>query len=116
MPVVLIRGIGALIDPHSCCENGEGKDAMALVRDVGRKFRKKPDTSNRVPIMLGEPVKSGGAAHNLDMIAPRSWFPAKAGIQSGLPPSRENKKAGAVLTPFKPLARRPGRRGGWCRP
>lgn len=57
VPVVLIRGIGALIDPHSCCENGEGKDAMALVRDVGRKFRKKPDTSNRVPIVLDEPVK-----------------------------------------------------------
>ncbi|MES3055242.1 hypothetical protein O6V14_06325 [Sphingomonas faeni] len=57
VPVVLIRGIGALIDPHSCCENNEGKDAMALVRDVGRKFRKKPDKSNRVPIVLDEPVK-----------------------------------------------------------
>lgn len=57
VPVVLIRGIGALIDPHSCCENGEGKDPMALVRDVARKFRKKPDTSNRVPIVLDEPVK-----------------------------------------------------------
>ncbi len=57
VPVVLIRGVGALIDPHSCCENGEGKDAMALVRDVGRKFRKKPDKSNRVPIVLDEPVK-----------------------------------------------------------
>ncbi|MEG3161412.1 hypothetical protein U1763_12960 [Sphingomonas sp. LB2R24] len=57
VPVVLIRGIGALIDPHSCCENNEGKDAMALVRDVGRKFRKKPDKSNRVPIVLDDPVK-----------------------------------------------------------
>lgn len=57
VPVVLIRGIGALIDPHSCCENGEGKDAMALVRDVGRKFRKRPDKSNRVPIVLDEPAK-----------------------------------------------------------
>ena len=57
VPVVLIRGIGALIDPHSCCENGEGKDPMALLRDVGRKFRKKPDKANRVPIVLDEPVR-----------------------------------------------------------
>lgn len=57
VPVVLIRGIGALIDPHSCCENGEGKDPMALVRDMARKFRKKPDKSNRVPIVLDEPVR-----------------------------------------------------------
>lgn len=57
VPVVLIRGVGALIDPHSCCENGEGKDPMALVRDIGRKFHKKPDKSNRVPIVLDEPVK-----------------------------------------------------------
>ena len=57
VPVVLIRGVGALIDPHSCCENGEGKDPMALVRDIARKFRKKPDTSNRVPIVLDEPVR-----------------------------------------------------------
>lgn len=57
VPVVLIRGIGALVDPHSCCENGEGKDPMALLRDVGRKFRKKPDKANRVPIVLDEPVK-----------------------------------------------------------
>ncbi|PZO73337.1 MAG: hypothetical protein DI640_09770 [Sphingomonas taxi] len=57
VPVVLIRGIGALIDPHSCCENGEGNDPMALVRDVAGKFRKKPDTSNRVPIVLDDPVK-----------------------------------------------------------
>jgi hypothetical protein len=55
VPVVLIRGVGALIDPHSCCENGEGKDPMALVRDVAGKFRKKPDTSNRVPIVLDDP-------------------------------------------------------------
>ncbi|KQN29282.1 hypothetical protein [Sphingomonas sp. Leaf38] len=57
VPVVLIRGIGALIDPHSCCENGEGKDPMALLRDVGRKFRKKPDKANRVPIVLDEPPR-----------------------------------------------------------
>ena len=57
VPVVLIRGIGALIHPHSCCENGEGKDPMALLRDVGRKFRKKPDKANRVPIVLDEPVR-----------------------------------------------------------
>lgn len=57
IPVVLIRGIGALIDPHSCCENGEGNDPMALLRDIGRKFRKKPDKSNRVPIILDEPAK-----------------------------------------------------------
>ncbi|MDQ0837878.1 hypothetical protein [Sphingomonas faeni] len=57
VPVVLIRGVGALIDPHSCCENGEGKDPMALARDVAGKFRKKPDTSNRMPIVLDEPVR-----------------------------------------------------------
>lgn len=57
VPVVLIRGIGALIDPHSCCENGEGKDPMALVQDVARKFLKKPNISNRVPIVLDDPVK-----------------------------------------------------------
>jgi hypothetical protein len=57
VPVVLIRGVGALIDPHSCCENGEGKDPMALIRDVVRKFRKKPDKSHRIPIVLDEPAK-----------------------------------------------------------
>lgn len=56
VPVVLIRGIGTLIAPHSCCENGEGKDPMALVRDVARKFRKIPDKSNRVPILLDDPI------------------------------------------------------------
>jgi hypothetical protein len=30
---------------------------MALIRDVARKFRKKPDKANRVPIVLDEPVK-----------------------------------------------------------
>lgn len=54
MPVVQIRGIGALIDPHSCCEN---KYAMALVRDIGWMFRNKPDHSNRVPIVLDDPAK-----------------------------------------------------------
>jgi hypothetical protein len=53
----LIRGIGKIIDPDSCCEEpGEATNPFKLVGDavkgVGRTFRKKPDKSKRVPIPL----------------------------------------------------------------
>jgi hypothetical protein len=51
----LVRGIGKLIDPNSCCEEpGEATNPIKLVGDaiggVGRAFRKKPDKSGRVAI------------------------------------------------------------------
>ncbi|WP_333573103.1 hypothetical protein [Sphingomonas sp.] len=57
----LVRGVGKLIDPNSCCEEpGESRNFFKLVGDagkgVGRAFRKKPDKSNRVPIDLNDPV------------------------------------------------------------
>lgn len=53
----LIRGIGKLIDPNSCCEEpGEATNPVKLVGDaiggVGRAFRKKPDKTGRVAIDL----------------------------------------------------------------
>jgi hypothetical protein len=57
VPFVLIGGMGALIDPHSCCESGEGKDPVALIRDAVRTFGETPDRSNRDPIVLDEPGK-----------------------------------------------------------
>jgi hypothetical protein len=61
---MLVRGIGKLIDPDSCCDTpGEGSDPIALVNDIGgvfkRTFAKKPDTSNRVPIPLDDPAPAG---------------------------------------------------------
>ncbi|MBB5711734.1 hypothetical protein [Sphingomonas xinjiangensis] len=58
---MLIRGIGKLIDPDSCCETpGEGRDPVALVSDIGgavkRNLAKKPDKSKRVAIPLDDPV------------------------------------------------------------
>ncbi len=32
-----------------------------------------------------------------DVVACQECFPAKAGIQTGLPPSRENKEAGGIV-------------------
>lgn len=57
----LVRGVGKLIDPNSCCEEpGESRNFFKLVGDagkgVGRAFKKKPDKSNRVPIDLSDPV------------------------------------------------------------
>ncbi len=67
----LVRGVGKLIDPDSCCEEpGEATNPVALIKDVGgvfkRTFKKKPDKSRRVAIPLddlprpsrGEPVPS----------------------------------------------------------
>ncbi len=67
----LIRGVGKLIDPNSCCEEpGEGSDFFKLVGDaagaVARPFRKKADKSGRVAIPLddlkapAEAVDEGG--------------------------------------------------------
>ncbi|NYT42668.1 hypothetical protein HZY97_17980 [Sphingomonas sp. R-74633] len=55
----LIRGIGKLLNPDSCCEEpGEATNPVKLVTDtvggIGRSFRKKPDKSNRVAIALDD--------------------------------------------------------------
>lgn len=57
----LVRAIGKIVDPDSCCEEpGEatridllGRDA---VRGVKGLFRKKPDKSKRIPIPLDDPA------------------------------------------------------------
>ena len=55
----LVRGIGKLINPDSCCEEpGEATNPVALINDIGgvfkRSFRKKPDKSRRVAIPLDD--------------------------------------------------------------
>lgn len=72
---MLIRGVGKLIDPDSCCETpGEGRDPVALAKDVGgaigRAFRKKPDRSNRVPIPLDDLPAAGAGAGSAPAAAP----------------------------------------------
>jgi hypothetical protein len=62
----LVRAVGKLIDPDSCCEApGEATNPIALARDMGsvvkRAFRKKPDKSNRVPIPLDDPAPAEAA-------------------------------------------------------
>jgi len=57
MGTALIRGIGKVVDPDSCCEEpGEATNPIKLVGDaiggVGRAFRKKPDKTGRVAIDL----------------------------------------------------------------
>jgi len=57
----LVRLIGKVIDPESCCERpGEATNPAMLVGDVakgiGKVFRKKPDKSNRVSIPLDDPA------------------------------------------------------------
>lgn len=75
----LVRGVGKLIDPGSCCEEpGESRNFFKLVGDagkgVGRAFKKKPDKSNRVPIDLSDPVpfRSSPAAPPIPPGAPAS--------------------------------------------
>lgn len=75
----LVRGIGKIIDPDSCCEEpGESRNFIKLVSDagkgVGRAFKKKPDKSNRVPIDLNDPVpfRSSPAAPPIPPAAPAS--------------------------------------------
>lgn len=53
----LVRLIGKVVDPDSCCEApGEATDPGRLVGDVisgvGGLFRRKPDKSKRIPIPL----------------------------------------------------------------
>ena len=63
----VIRGLGMLIDPGSCCEEpGESTNVVMLARDlgsaVGRAFKKKPDKSKRVPILFDDlPAEDAGA-------------------------------------------------------
>lgn len=51
-----IRFVGKLIDPESCCDHpGEATDTGALIGDVAKAFRKKPDRSKRIAIDLDAP-------------------------------------------------------------
>lgn len=60
----LVRLAQKAVAPGSCCEEaGEGTNPVLLAKDavhgVGKAFRKKPDTSNRVAISLDDaPPKS----------------------------------------------------------
>lgn len=62
----VVRFIQKVVAPDSCCERpGEASDLGMLAGDVahgvGRLFRKKPDTSNRVAIPLDDaPVSTAG--------------------------------------------------------
>ncbi|NML07572.1 hypothetical protein [Sphingomonas sp. G-3-2-10] len=61
----LVRLIGKVIDPDSCCEaQGEATNPFALAGDIGSGvaglFRGKPDKSNRIPIPLEDPVSGAG--------------------------------------------------------
>ena len=59
MGVAAVRLVGKLINPKSCCEQpGEATNPVALVKDVAGAFRRKPDKSNRVLIMLDAPPPS----------------------------------------------------------
>ena len=56
-PVMLVRLLTKAVNPNNdCCEGNEATDPVALVRDgvrgVKTMMRKKPDTSNRIPIPL----------------------------------------------------------------
>jgi len=61
-----IRLVQKLVAPNSCCEDGEATNPVKLIGDaaggLGRAFRKKPDTSNRVPIDLSEPAPTPARA------------------------------------------------------
>jgi hypothetical protein len=66
----LIRGVGMLIDPGSCCEEpGEATNVVMLAKDigsaVGRAFKKKPDKSKRVPIPLDDLPGEDAKAENV---------------------------------------------------
>ncbi len=57
----LIRLIGKVVSPGSCCEEpGEATNPAGLIGDVvsgiGGLFRHKPDKSNRIPIPLDDPA------------------------------------------------------------
>lgn len=55
----LVRLLGKVIDPNSCCEDpGEATNPVGLVRDVvggvGKLFKRKPDRRGRVAIPLDD--------------------------------------------------------------
>lgn len=86
----LVRGVGKIIDPNSCCEEpGESRNFFKLVGDagkgVGKAFKKKPDKSNRVPIDLNDPVpfRSSPAAQPTPPAAPASPTDATGGPSRG---------------------------------
>ena len=62
-----VRLIQKLVAPDSCCEDaGEATNPFKLVGDmaggIGRAFKRKPDTSNRVAIDLSEPATTAARA------------------------------------------------------
>jgi hypothetical protein len=59
MGTALIRGVGMLANPGSCCEEpGEATNPVKLVGDaiggIGRAFKKKPDKTGRIAIALND--------------------------------------------------------------
>lgn len=63
-PTMLVRVIQKLVDPNSdCCEAGDATNPLALVRDaasgVKSAFKRKADTSHRVPILLDDTAPAG---------------------------------------------------------
>jgi hypothetical protein len=63
----VVRAVGKLVDPDSCCEEpGEATNPARLAKDVWsalkRSVRKKPDKSNRIPIPLDDPLPQAPAA------------------------------------------------------
>lgn len=67
MGTFLVRALGKVIDKDSCCEEpGEATNIGFLIRDTvkgAKKIgRKKPDKSNRVPILLDDPAPVAKAA------------------------------------------------------
>lgn len=66
-PTMLVRVIQKLVNPNSdCCEGGDATNPLSLVRDaasgVKAAFKRKVDTSNRVPIPLDDPASTGTPA------------------------------------------------------
>ena len=60
----VVRLIQKIVAPDSCCERpGEASNIGMLIGDaakgVGKAFKKKPDTSKRVPIALDAPPPKG---------------------------------------------------------
>jgi len=76
MGTALIRGVGKLVDPNSCCEDpGEGTNPFQLVGDavkgVGRAFRKKPDKTGRIAIRLDDlPPPEPAKQRDLEVFLP----------------------------------------------
>ncbi|MDP1028294.1 hypothetical protein Q5H91_13800 [Sphingomonas sp. KR1UV-12] len=59
MGTAAVRLVGKLIDPDSCCDTpGEATNVGALIGDVAKAFRKKPDKTGRIAIALDAPPPS----------------------------------------------------------